>query len=305
MKNTRVAIIILNWNGKEDTAECLESIGRISYPDTVTIVVDNGSTDGSVAYLSDRYPWAVMVVNHENLGYAEGNNVGIRHAREHFRPGYFLVLNNDTVVDEGFLGALVEVAASDETVGLVGPKILYYHQPGTINSAGARMIWHLGVHKNIGIGEQDNKQYDTIREVDNIHGCAFLVKSEVIEKIGVLDKRFFLLLEETDFCLRARKAGFTIKYTPRSVIYHKEGISGKKHTYSGVYYSHRNRMLLVKKNYSRPSKITYALPLAAMFALTIGYYGFRNDLKMVKTVCKAYRDGLLAKWQCNELSPLS
>jgi len=293
MINPKVAVIILNWNRREDTAECLESLSHISYGNIVTLVVDNGSSDGSVAYMRERFPWAVLLENGVNLGFAEGNNAGIRFAMSNYRPEYILLLNNDTVVDSRFLDELVRVAASDEKIGMVGPKVFYYYDRKKINAAGAMMVWPLGIAKNIGLGQPDDGRFDTIRETDCVYGCAFLIKTQAIEDIGLLDRRFFIILEETDWCLRARKAGYKIVYTPGSVIYHKEGISGKKQSRTNVYYSHRNRLLLIKKNYSPLMMVASALPVASMFLATVCYYSFKRDFGTVGTIGKAYCDGLL------------
>jgi GT2 family glycosyltransferase len=293
MINPEVAIVILNWNRKEDTAECLESLSKISYENTITLVVDNGSSDSSVPYIRERFPRAILLENGVNLGFAEGNNVGIRFALENYRPEYILLLNNDTVVDSRFLDELVHAAASDERIGMVGPKVYYYYDPKKINAAGAKMVWLLGIAKNIGLGQPDDGSFDIKRETDCVYGCAFLIKTKAIEDIGLLDRRFFIILEETDWCLRARKAGYKIVYTPDSVVYHKEGVSGNKQSRTSVYYSHRNRLLLIKKNYSPLMMLASALPLASMFFMTICYYSLRRDFGTVGTIGKAYCDGLL------------
>ncbi|OPY27804.1 MAG: Glycosyltransferase AglI [Methanocella sp. PtaU1.Bin125] len=291
-KQPKVAIVILNWNGREDTAECLESLRNISYTDTVTIVVDNGSTDGSAAYIKARYPHVVMVETGRNLGYAGGNNAGIRYALEHFRPEYVFVLNNDTIVDRGFLERLTGALEADERAGIAGPKVRFYHDPARINAAGARMVWHLGIARNIGLGQYDDGRFNTEREVDCVYGCGFLIKSKVIDDVGLLDEKFFILLEETDWCLRARKAGYRIVYVPGSVIYHKEGISGKAQSPVSVYYGHRNRLLLIKKNYTPLMMAASAIPVVSMLALTAGYYLSRRDFRMIGILGKAYYDGL-------------
>jgi GT2 family glycosyltransferase len=292
MKNEKVAIVILNWNKKDDTAECLASLGNISYADTVTLVVDNGSTDGSAAFIKKAYPRVILLENGRNLGYAGGNNAGIRYALEHYRPGYVLVLNNDTIVDREFLDGLVRALESDDNAGIAGPKVRFYHDPEKINAAGARLVWPLGIAKNIGIGEHDDDRFNAGREVDCIYGCGFLIKSQVIEEVGLLDENFFILLEETDWCLRTRKAGYRILYVPDSVIYHKEGISGRTQTPASVYYGHRNRLLLIKKNYSPLMVIASVVPMASMFLITLGYYLSKRDFRMMGVVSKAYYDGL-------------
>jgi hypothetical protein len=291
MTKPRVAIIILNWNGKRDTEECLESLGHISYENYFLVIVDNASTDGSVEYFKEKFPTAALVKNNENLGYAEGNNVGVGYALENDGPEYVLVLNNDTVVAPDFLDKMIDVAIADDSVGVVGPKVYYYDRPGVINSAGARMRWSLGLAENIGIGKPDNGKYDKMADMDCLQGCALLIRADLIKKIGLFDRTFFIMLEETDFCLRAHEAGYRVVYCPGAVIHHKEGSSIKKVSLTGLYYKHRNRLLLVKKHYSRPQIAVAALPMAARFAEAVAYYVMKNNLPAASTVIKAYRDG--------------
>lgn len=229
MTRPRVAIILLNWNGKKDTGECLESLKQIGYDNYFILIVDNASSDGSAAYFKEKYPGIPVIENSDNLGYAEGNNVGARYALEKDDPTFVLVLNNDTIVAPDFLDKLVDVALSDEKIGVVGPKIYYYDRRDVINSAGAKMVWYFGLAENIGIGKRDDGTYGRQSDTDCLQGCALLIRSGLIKQIGLFDKSFFLMLEETDFCLRAREAGYRVVFCPASTVYHKEGSARKKY----------------------------------------------------------------------------
>ena len=292
MTKPKVAIIILNWNGKKDTVECIESLGRISYENYSMVIVDNASTDGSAAYFKEKYPDIAMVENAENLGYAEGNTVGAEFAIKKYGPEYILVLNNDTTVAPDFLDKLVDAASSDDHIGIAGPKVYYYDRPGIINSAGAKMSWPLGLAKNIGTGKADNGNYDKMSDVDCLQGCALLIKTSLVKNIGLFDRSFFIMLEETDLCLRARESGYRVLFCPASTIYHKEGSAIKKVSMVGLYYNHRNRLLLVKKHYSGPQIAIAAVPMAVRFAMAVAFYVAKNNVPAASTIVKAYGDGL-------------
>ena len=252
MPHPKVFIIILNWNGLKDTLECLESVFKLDYPNFEVIVVDNGSTDNSVEVIRKAYPQVILIENKKNLGYAEGNNVGIRYALKH-GADYVWLLNNDTVVDADALKNLVKVAEKNENVGILGSKIYYYDKPNIICFAGATIDWEKGTSPHIGDGEIDKGQYDAIKEVDRVTGCSMLVKKEVCETIGLLDENFFLYVEEVDWCVRAKKAGFKCMIVPDSKVYHKISISVKKiSNFYKTYYMNRNFLYLIKKNHSFP-----------------------------------------------------
>ena len=183
-----VSIIVLNWNGKHDTVECLESLSHISYPNYEVIVVDNGSTDGSVEQFKARYPEITVIENQDNLGFAEGNNVGIRAALQEDTE-YVLLLNNDTIVDPRFLDELINVAEREPRVGFAGPKIYYYDGNGrgrkdVINSVGAKLDMWTGRAWPVGDREIDGGLYDQVRLVDTLIGSCLLVKKKVIVSRG-------------------------------------------------------------------------------------------------------------------------
>lgn len=225
MNQPKVFAIVLHWNTYEDTRECLQSLRKTAYGNYEVALVDNGSDDSSGFRLHEEFPECHFIRNDDNLGYPEGNNVGIRYAMSK-GADYAALLNSDIVVDPEYLRALVEVAESDQRIGIVGPKVLLYHEPNTIQSTGGKINWWLGRIKNY--GGIDTGQYDSIVERDYVYGMCVLIKRQVIERIGGLDPAFFFSTEEFDFCPRARKAGFRIMYTPKSRIWHKVGASVKK-----------------------------------------------------------------------------
>jgi GT2 family glycosyltransferase len=271
MGQIKVGVIILNWNGKKDTDECLDSLKSITYPNYEIILVDNGSTDGSVEYLKKLHPEIEIIENQKNLGFAEGNNVGIIKAIEN-KADYVLLLNNDTVVSPDFLTTMIDVAESNDKYGIVGPKICYYHDPSKIWSVGGDVNLFTGSIKNKG-NMDPQEMYKGIKIVDYISGCSLLIRSELIKKIGLLDKDYFLYFEETDWNMRAHKEGYVSVITCDAKILHKSGASIKKVNNLNYYYFSRNGFLFFKKNGSWYHYITF-IPInliryGSMFCLNL------------------------------------
>jgi GT2 family glycosyltransferase len=257
----KVTVIILNWNGKADTVECLGSFEHVDYPNYEILLVDNASTDNSVELFKARYPGIKIMVNPINLGYAEGNNVGIRRAIED-RSDYIMILNNDTVVDPEFMTEMVAAAEEVPGVGFIGPMNYYYDYKGRkdiINFAGGIFSIYRGSTYNIGINEVDRGQYNEIKESSYIPGSCVMVKREVIEKIGLIDPEYFTYWEDTDWCIRAVKAGYRSVYVPKAKIWHKIGVQKGKKNIKAYYYFGRNVFLLVKKHASVLEKVVFML----------------------------------------------
>lgn len=256
-----VVIITLNWNQPAYTLACLRSIGYVSYPNFKVLVLDNGSVDDSLDQLAALVPSlnyeAELIPNGSNLGFAEGNNIGIRRALE-MGADYVLLLNNDTEVAPDFINLLVEQAQSDPKIGITGPKIYYYDDPKRIWSAGG-IITGEGWSQQLGVNELDTPQLNQQRPVDYVSGCAILVKREVIEKIGMLDPRFFAYYEETDWCARATKNGYSIWYVPQSIIWHKISLKARDMSPTYVYLMTRNRLLFLRNLGFSRVRIWYSL----------------------------------------------
>jgi GT2 family glycosyltransferase len=247
-----VYVILLNWNGWRDTAECVESCRRLSYPEFRLLIVDNCSTDGSEAILRQRFPDVELVQTGANLGFAGGNNFGIRHALQ--RGAKFVwLLNNDTLVDPGALSALVRAALAGPKVGMAGSKILYHGDRDLLWYAGAELDAarpHLPRH--LGLNERDRGQYDERRETGYVTGCSLLASKEMMESVGLLDHELFLYFEDVDWSARARAAGWKLIYAPDSLVYHKVSLSTGGAASPGlVYYTSRNRLYFVRRNFPR------------------------------------------------------
>jgi GT2 family glycosyltransferase len=248
-----VAVILLNWNGYQDTYECLKSLETLSYSNFHVFLVDNDSSDDSFTKLkkdqeSGKFNVGLTCIQSGgNLGCAGGNNVGIKRAYEQGFD-YYWMLNNDTYVDPDALSTLVEVIENDKKVGIVGSKI-YYADTKLLWFAGGSVNPYIGTSKMIGIEEEDKGQYDEQKEVDFIVGCSMLFSREVIGSIGYLEEDYFIYYEDTDWNLRAKKAGWKIVYVPTSIIYHKESSSTKSSDLSPyyAYYLIRNGYLMVSR----------------------------------------------------------
>ena len=245
-----VVIIILNWNGRQDTLDCLLSIKSIDYNNFSTVIVDNGSEDDSVISFRRNYPDITVLETGKNLGYAGGNNIGMRWALEH-GADYVLLLNNDTVVDPDILNGFVLSAEELKDGGLFGAKIYYFDAPNKLWNAGADWDPKLGDHVTRGSQKCDDGSYDQISESAYANGCALFARADVLEKVGLLDESFFLIYEETDLAYRATKAGYRVYYTPYAKVWHKVSISiGGNNSPIARYFTARNQLLWSRKHLS-------------------------------------------------------
>ncbi len=228
MTGPLVYIIVLTWNGKKDTLECLSSLKGIVYPNYRVLVVDNASVDGTAEQVRTQFPDVELIVNKDNFRFAGGNNVGIEYALSK-NADYILLLNNDTTVDKTFIDELVTTAQSDIQIGMVGPKMYYYTDPNRIWYAGGKIEWWKGWISHKGVREIDNGQFDQTTETDFVSGCCILVKREVVEKVGMLDPAYYIYGEDVDWCVRASRAGYKLMYEPKAKIWHKLSVSTGGH----------------------------------------------------------------------------
>jgi GT2 family glycosyltransferase len=251
INNPLISIVVLNWNGKEDTIACLESLERQEYPNFEIIVVDNGSADDSVETIRRDFPDVELIETGKNLGFGGGNNRGIKRAMEK-GTDYVFLLNNDTVVDPGMLGHLVAAGENDTTIGILGPKIYYYSDPRRIWSIGGDNLFRdfLLKFRRQGVMQLDRGQYDFDRGVAYLLSCALLIKREVVERVGLLDEDYFLCTDDFDFCHRAIEAGYKLLYVHRAKMWHKTGASTANKGYSAFirYFIGRGSVIFMRKH---------------------------------------------------------
>lgn len=241
-----VAVIVINWNGKQDTLACLASLKKVSYPSFEVVVIDNGSSDDSVAAIRAAFPQVTLIEAGENLGFVGGNNVGLEFARGS-GADYALLLNNDTEVDEQFLSCLVNAVEASPEIGIAGPSIYYYSAPDIFWSAGGEIDWSRGETRMTGDNQPDHGQYGTeARDVDFVTGCALLIRMKAVAEAGMLDPRFFAYYEETEWCVRVSRLGYRIVHVPRAKVYHKISQAAREASPMVHYYMTRNRLLFLR-----------------------------------------------------------
>jgi GT2 family glycosyltransferase len=246
----KVEIIILNWNGLLNTIECINSLKKSDYPNFQITVVDNGSKDNSYKHIRSNYPDVNIIKNDYNQGFADGNNIGIKYAIAQ-GADYVLLLNNDTVVANNTLSAMIDIARTTENLGVLGGRILFYSHPTIIQSCGVQFL-----HNDINMGrilyEGYSDEQTTLEKamvVDHLIGCAILISVKTIQTIGMFDSRFFAYWEDTDLCVRATEHNLVNICATDARIWHKISAStdGGSHP-SRYYYMSRNRVLFLKKH---------------------------------------------------------
>jgi GT2 family glycosyltransferase len=246
----KVVVIVLTWNGREDTLECLRSLQAVEYPNWEVLVVDNGSEDGTVDIIRETYPSVKVVETGTNLGFTGGNNVGIEVALK--RGAEFIcLLNNDTVVAPDLLPAFVRAAQEYPDAGVFGAKIYFFSDPQRLWYAGAD--WDSNTELSFqsqGLGMLDNgPQFQQVREIVYANGCAMFFRASIVRTIGLLDERFFILYEEIDWCFRARQAGFRCLFIPEAKVWHRVST-----TFGGIrslvyeYFDLRNQLLWAERH---------------------------------------------------------
>ena len=227
----KVCIITLNWNGLEDTTECLGSLKKITYPNYEVIVVDNGSEGNDAQVLEERFgDYIHLIKKDKNYGFTGGANIGMRYVLNDCNPDYLMLLDNDTVVDPEFLSEMVKVAEAAPAIGIAGAMIYYYDEPDRLRFIGEKIdLWRFALAMSSGkIKEQisgeeeiDRGQHDSIKEVEHITFWCALFKRRVIESIGLFDEKHFHGYEDIDYFIRAKEAGCKTVYVTKAKVWHK------------------------------------------------------------------------------------
>ena len=270
----KASIIVVNWNGKRYLEECLAALLAQTYSPCEIILVDNGSSDGSVEFVAERFPQVRIIENGENLGFAAGNNVAIRAAR----GDYIVTLNNDTRAEPDWLEELVKVVETDPRIGMCASKMLFYHHPGVLNSTGislniAGIAWdRRGGEPDDGPSTSSGHRLE--REPVEIFGpCAgaALYRREMLDEVGLFDEDFFAYHEDVDFAWRARSRGWRCMYSPLAVVYHVHSATGMEGSAFKNRLLGRNKIWTMVKNYPSP-QIFLFLPLIAFYDWAATFY---------------------------------
>jgi GT2 family glycosyltransferase len=267
MNNPEVSIVIVNWNGKQYLKDCLRTVFNQKYPDYEMIFVDNASIDGSVEYVKEKFPKAKIIINKENLGFAEGNNIGIRASK----GKYVVALNNDTTVEPHWLEELIKAAERDEKIGICASKILWMDKPNIIYSTGFILKYGCVIGDR-GHLEEDRNQYEKLQEVFGACACSALYRKDMLNEIGCFDETYFAYHEDSDLSWRAHNAGWKAVYVPTSICYHKSW--GTKKDPSILLTAKRNAIRTICKNSSNPS-------LLIIFALRESFWLIKSSLEYI------------------------
>jgi len=247
MEYPLVSIVTVNYDHPEVTLALLASLRLVTYPCIEIIVVDNASPKDDPAILKQSYPEIIFIQSTKNLGFAGGNNLGIRQAK----GKYLLFINNDTEVEPGFLEPLVAKCELHPEIGAVSPKIKYFDHPDTIQFCGQAPMNHYTMRSHgIGHGVVDAGQFDTDARTHFVHGAAMMVPLSVIQQTGMMPECYFLYYEELDWCASIKRAGYQLWYVHDSCILHKESISTGKMSPFKTYYMNRARLLYLRRNVS-------------------------------------------------------
>ncbi len=297
--NPNVAIILVNWNGLAVTKQCLHSLRALRYRSFQVIVVDNASSDGSAEMLPKEFPEIVLLTADTNLGFAGGNNIGFRYAFQH-HFSYILMLNNDTIVEPDFLDHLIQYMERHPDAGAIQPRIHFEHDRSLIWNGGSKHAVWSGFLYTEDVHRKPSNRSLQLKKVDWITGCAFLIRTNVLQQTGLLAENMFMYSEDVDLSMRIKALGYTLIYHPQAVIYHIAGMSNKTTTKGKEgyvhplvhYYNQRNRIWILKK-YTP----IYALPTVIIcnffyISLIIGYFALRGRFNKFKAVLKAVKDGL-------------
>jgi len=295
--NPLVYIIVLNWNGTDDTLACLTSLAALDYDNYRVVVVDNGSRQPLRREVEAAHPHVVVIENPVNLGYAAGNNVGIRYALEQ-GADFVWVLNNDTVVEPDALSALLAVADHHEQAAAVGGRVYLGRSRERLWVTWGRVTWLQSLIALVGQNSADGHAFDGEREVEWLPGCSILFRADSLKRVGLFDEAYFAYHEDVEWAARARQAGWQLWYTGASRIYHSvHASSGGQAHYGGFrkYLSARNSILFARKYASFSQKLL----MATAILVTLPFQFLRRlcsgEQEGIYMKVRGWRDGLLGR----------
>lgn len=297
MENPLVSIITVNYNNTAVTCDMLRSALKLQYDRIEVIVVDNASKSDPTSELQAVYPGVRVIVNKENLGFAGGNNAGIKAARGNF---YFLV-NNDTELTPGIIQPLLNIFRDYPRAGAASPKFHYFFHPGIIEYAGYEKVnFFTARNRMIGSKEIDEGQYNMVRETHYVHGGAVMIPKKVVENVGLMPEEYFLYYEELDWSEQIKRSGYRLYYQPNALIYHKESMTTGKNSPLKTYYINRNRILFMRRNAALLSRLSFCIYLV-LFTIpkNILSFLFKKEFTHLKAFIKgiAWNIHPASKWE--------
>jgi GT2 family glycosyltransferase len=287
----RLAVIVLNWNGLNDTLAALDALARCRLPAgwaLWTIVVDNGSTDGSVESLSARRDAELIALPH-NLRFAGGNNAGLERALAGGAEAIAL-LNNDTEADAALFERLLLALEQDAGAGVVGPLIYYGPPSDRIWYAGGICRPGIGWTRHRGIGGRDHGQYRAVEPTGYVTGCCLLARREVWEKVGLLDDEYYIYAEDADWCLRARAAGYRLLFVPTARLWHKVSASSGVSSPWKIYHKVRAGLRLCRRHARGPGRITWLPGVLVANAALAAFLLLKGQVAAAAAVPRALAD---------------
>lgn len=279
----KVSIITVNYNGYDDTCALIESI-PLNDKSLEVIVVDNASRINEAEKISAKYPLVKTIRSEQNLGFAGGNNLGIKEAS----GDYLFFINNDTYLKDFNISALIDKLNSSDEIGMVCPKIRFAWENNPIQFAGYTPLSRITLrNKAIGYNEQDKGQYNKAHPTPYAHGAAMMAKRKAIEKVGVMPECYFLYYEELDWSMMFRRAGFQIWYEPACTVFHKESRSTGVNSPLKAYYITRNRLLFISRNEKSNIRFASYIYIIAVVALRdIIKYLFKGQFRQINATIK-------------------
>lgn len=281
-----LSIITINYNGLEDTCSLIETIPFNEKMEV--IVVDNASINNEASLIKQRFPYVNIIRSNKNIGFAGGNNLGIKAAK----GKYIFLVNNDTLFKQFNSQALIDRLESSDAIGIVCPKIRFAWGNNPIQFTGYTPLSKITVRNQaIGFGEEDKGQYETAHPTPYAHGAAMLIKRKALEKVGLMPECYFLYYEELDWSMMFTRAGYQIWYEPSCTIYHKESQATGHNSPLRTYYITRNRLLLVKRNYRGINKyLAYGYLMGIVVPKDLFKAGLKGQLGILKATLKGTSD---------------
>jgi GT2 family glycosyltransferase len=310
----QVCVVLLNYEGSGDTIACLDSLRKASYKNFRIVVVDNASTDHSVASLNEYFyknspsnfschetidnamrseslPLKYTLIQSQvNGGYGAGNNIGIKYALKGNDTDYILIINNDTIVEHDFIEPMVQLCEDDKTIGIASGKIYYHDRPDVIWFNGGRYHPCTAKVEHVNFGEKDTGQ-KTLEKNTFITGCLWLIPRKTIQSVGLINEDYFMYIEDLEYCRRVLSKGFSLQVSELSKIYHKVGSStGGRFSDFSVYWRVRNMNLFIREHvssffYRAFSLLMFNVKMFVNICLEGDFYLIKAQIRAIRDVC--------------------